>query len=93
MNTKQSIKQLLASLIILTAAGSALAEAPYPADVPFTSTKTRVEVQAELVQAKKQGLVNINKAVYPVTQITPALTQEQQTLLNSDKTQNIYQGK
>lgn len=62
MNTKQ----LIAGLVVIAAAGSAFAEMPYPADDHFVSTKTRAEVQAELAEARAQGLMNQGNAVYPV---------------------------
>ncbi|MGZ9709320.1 DUF4148 domain-containing protein [Glaciimonas sp. GNP009] len=62
MNTKQ----LIAGLIVLAAAGSAFAEAPYPADDHFVSTKTRAQVIAELADARAQGLMNYSDATYPI---------------------------
>jgi hypothetical protein len=62
MNTKQ----LIAGLVVLAAAGSAFAEAPYPADDHFVSTKTRAEVQSELAEARAQGLMDYNDATYPI---------------------------
>jgi hypothetical protein len=62
MNTKQ----LIAGLVVFVAAGSAFAETPYPADDHFVSTKTRAEVQAELADARAQGLVNQGDAEYPI---------------------------
>ena len=62
MNTKQLIAGLLVSAV---AAGSAFAETPYPED-HFVSTKTRAEVQAELAEARAQGLVNQGDAAYPI---------------------------
>jgi hypothetical protein len=61
MNTKQ----LLAAIALITVAHSALAEASYPPEVPFVSTKTRAEVKAELAQAKAQGLMTYSDADYP----------------------------
>lgn len=68
-------KQIIASLIVLTSAGSAFAEASYPSETLFVSTKTRAEVQAELMEAKAQGLMNQSDASYPVLMVAP-LTQE-----------------
>jgi hypothetical protein len=62
MNTKQ----LIAGLLVFAAAGSAFAVTPYPADDHFVSTKTRAEVQAELADARAQGLMNQGDAAYPV---------------------------
>jgi hypothetical protein len=69
-----NLKHIIASFIVLTAAGSAFAEAPYPPETSLVSTKTRAEVQAELVEAKAQGLMNQSDASYPVL-IVPPLTQ------------------
>ncbi|MEM4986275.1 DUF4148 domain-containing protein [Collimonas sp. H4R21] len=68
-------KQIIASLIVLISAGSAFAEAPYPSETSFVSTKARAEVQAELIEAKAQGLMNQSDASYPVLMVAP-LTQE-----------------
>ena len=62
MNTKQ----LIAGLVVFAAAGSAFAEMPYPADEHFVSTKTRAEVQAELVAARGQDLMNRGDAPSPI---------------------------
>lgn len=62
MNTKQ----IIAGLAILAAAGSALADAPYPPETPFVSTKSRADVQAELVQAQKDGSLTVARNQYPV---------------------------
>ncbi|MDE2428219.1 MAG: DUF4148 domain-containing protein [Burkholderiales bacterium] len=64
-----NLKQIIASLVVLTAAGSAFAAAPYPPEAPFKSTKTRADVQAELVEAHAQGLMSQSDANYPV--LTP----------------------
>lgn len=61
-------KQFIAGLTILTAAGSVLAEAPYPPEEQFVSTKTRAEVQAEVAQARKDGTLTISDANYPPEQ-------------------------
>jgi len=61
MNTKQFI----AGLAILAAAGSAMAVTPYPPETPFVSTKSRADVQAELVQAQKDGSLTIARNAYP----------------------------
>jgi hypothetical protein len=53
MNTKQ----ITAALILLTAASAAMAEAPYPPETKFVSTKTRTEVVSELKQAQAQHMI------------------------------------
>jgi len=53
---------------LATAAGSVLAEASYPPEVPFVSTKTRAEVVAELQKASDQGSLNYAASAYPVLQ-------------------------
>ncbi|SFI20861.1 protein of unknown function [Collimonas sp. OK307] len=59
-------KQLIAGLTILAAAGSAMAVTPYPPETPFVSTKSRADVQAELLQAQKDGSLNVASNQYPV---------------------------
>ncbi|WP_075256193.1 DUF4148 domain-containing protein [Herbaspirillum camelliae] len=51
MNTKH----LFAALLLSTTVGAAMAEAPYPVESKFVSTKTRADVIAELQQARSQG--------------------------------------
>ncbi|WP_034296610.1 DUF4148 domain-containing protein [Herbaspirillum sp. RV1423] len=46
-----NIAKIIAATALIAAAGSALAETPYPAEKPFVSTKTRAEVIAEVQQA------------------------------------------
>jgi hypothetical protein len=62
MNTKQ----ITAAVVLFAAAGAALAEAPYPPETKFVSTKTRTEVLAELKQAQARGLIT-NGDNYPIT--------------------------
>ncbi|WP_211453296.1 DUF4148 domain-containing protein [Collimonas antrihumi] len=59
-------KQLIAGLAILAAAGSAMAVTPYPPETPFVSTKSRADVQAELLQAQKDGSLAVARNQYPV---------------------------
>ncbi|WP_034302563.1 DUF4148 domain-containing protein [Herbaspirillum sp. RV1423] len=61
MNTKQ----ITAAVILFAAAGAAMAEAPYPPETKFVSTKTRAEVISELQQAQAQGLI-ANGDNYPI---------------------------
>ncbi len=63
---KMNMKQVIAGFAILAAAGSALADAPYPPETPFASTKSRADVQAELVQAQKDGSLAVARNQYPV---------------------------
>jgi len=55
MNTKNIAKNLFAGLLLTTAVGAAMAEAQYPAETRFASTKTRADVVAELQQARANG--------------------------------------
>jgi len=55
MNTKNIAKNLFAGLLLTTADGAAMAEAQYPAETRFVSTKTRADVVAELQQARANG--------------------------------------
>lgn len=61
-----NIKQLVAAATVLAATGAAFAEARYPVDTPFVSTKTRAEVRAELEQARAQGLLTRDRERHPV---------------------------
>jgi predicted RNase H-like HicB family nuclease len=63
MNIK-NIAAAVSSLVLLSVAGAALAEQPYPDDVKFVSTKTRAEVIAELQQARANGEIITGNA-YP----------------------------
>ncbi|GAC1321297.1 MAG: hypothetical protein NVS3B11_20130 [Collimonas sp.] len=63
-------KQLIAGLTILAAAGSAMAVTPYPAETRFVSTKSRADVQAELLQAQKDGSLAVARNQYPVIATT-----------------------
>ena len=58
-------KKLTAALVLFAAAGTALAESPYPPETKFVSTKTRAEVMAELQEARDQGLIT-NGNDYPI---------------------------
>jgi len=60
-----NIKKISAAVLMLSLAGAALAEAPYPEDSKFVSTKTRAEVVAELAQARANGELPINDVSYP----------------------------
>ena len=46
-----NIAKIITATALIAAAGSALAESPFPAEKPFVSTKTRAEVIAEVKQA------------------------------------------
>jgi len=73
MNTKQ----LTAAVILFAAAGAAMAEAPYPPETSFVSTKTRADVIAELQQARAQGLIAVGNE-YPIQpQVKQHLSREQ----------------
>lgn len=67
-----NIKKFSAAVLMLSLAGAALAEAPYPDDTKFVSTKTRAEVVAELQQARANGELQINDATYPDKSIASA---------------------
>ena len=60
-----NIKKISAAVLMLSLAGAALAEAPYPEDSKFVSTKSRAEVVAELAQARANGELPINDVSYP----------------------------
>ncbi|PFH10020.1 uncharacterized protein DUF4148 [Collimonas sp. PA-H2] len=61
-----NISKLVAGAMLIAAAGSALAEASYPPELPFVSSKTRAEVIAELKQARDDGSLNYAASAYPV---------------------------
>ena len=67
-----NIKKISAAVLMLSLAGAALAEAPYPEDSHFVSTKTRAEVIAELQQARANGELPVNDATYPDKAIVSA---------------------
>lgn len=87
MNTKQ----ITAAVVLFAAAGAALAEAPYPPETKFVSTKTRAEVLAELKQA--QGLIT-NGNNYPIT-VQPRSTLTRSQVISQLKpaaTDSTYSG-
>jgi len=45
-----NIKNIVAGVVLFSAVGAAMAEAPYPPETKLVSTKTRAEVIAELQQ-------------------------------------------
>ncbi|WP_034296591.1 DUF4148 domain-containing protein [Herbaspirillum sp. RV1423] len=67
-----NIKKISAAVFLLSLAGAVLAEAPYPEDTKFVSTKTRAEVIAELAQARANGELPINDVSYPDKAIVTA---------------------
>jgi hypothetical protein len=75
--TTMNTKQLTAALILLTAASAATAEAPYPPETKFVSTKTRAEVIAELKQAQAQHLIASDYNYPIVIQARSPLPREQ----------------
>ncbi|MBB3211895.1 hypothetical protein FHW67_001163 [Herbaspirillum sp. Sphag1AN] len=89
MNTKQ----ITAAVVLFAAAGAALAEAPYPPETKFVSTKTRAEVLAELKQAQAQGLIT-NGNNYPIT-VQPRSTLTRSQVISQLKpaaTDSTYSG-
>ncbi|MDY7547714.1 DUF4148 domain-containing protein [Glaciimonas sp. CA11.2] len=72
-------KPLIAGLIIFAAAaGSAFAEAPYPANDHSSSTKTRAQVIAELATARAQGLMDQSYTTYPILEFDKKTTSAEQ---------------
>ncbi|MDP1238695.1 DUF4148 domain-containing protein, partial [Klebsiella pneumoniae] len=65
MNTKNIAKNLFAGLLLTSAVGAAMAEAPYPAETRIVSTKSRAEVIADLQQARANGELLVTDQ-YPV---------------------------
>jgi len=50
-----NILKIVIAATLVAAAGSAVAEASYPPETPFVSSKTRAEVTGELTQQGDQG--------------------------------------
>jgi hypothetical protein len=69
--------QLLLCAFFAALSGVAFAEGPvnYPDEVPVVATKTRAQVQAELAEARRLGLVVYGEAD------TPIATPEQEQLI------------
>lgn len=63
-----NILKIAVAAALVAATGSVLADAAYPPEVPFVSSKTRAEVVAELQQASDQGSLNYAASAYPVLQ-------------------------
>ena len=72
-----NIRNISAGLVLLTVVGAALAEAPYPVESEFVSTKTRAEVIAELQQAREHGLV-VTGDEYPAPAVAKSSLTRQQ---------------
>jgi len=77
MNTKNIPKNLFAGLLLTSAIGTAMAEAPYPAETRFVSTKSRAEVVAELQQARANGELLVSDRNRDDKQIASAKTRDQ----------------
>ncbi|MFL9925073.1 DUF4148 domain-containing protein [Herbaspirillum lusitanum] len=60
-----NIKQIIVATTLLAAAGAAMAEAPYPPETKFVSTKTRADVIAELQQAQANHEI-ASRNEYPI---------------------------
>jgi hypothetical protein len=69
----------LIAALALVAASSAFAEGPLVENTPFTSTKTRAEVQAELQQYKASGVNPWDKAYDQLRGLQGAKTRAQVT--------------
>lgn len=74
-----NIKNIVAGVVLFSAVGAAMAEAPYPEETRFVSTKTRAEVIAELQQARAQGLLQEGDA-YPAEQNFKSTKTRQQVI-------------
>ncbi|ALU87289.1 MULTISPECIES: DUF4148 domain-containing protein [Herbaspirillum] len=77
MNTKNIAKNLFAGLLLTTAVGAAMAEAPYPAETRFTSTKTRADVIAELKQARANGELLVSDRDQEVKPVASTKTRDE----------------
>ncbi|EIJ44776.1 hypothetical protein GWL_42150 [Herbaspirillum sp. GW103] len=77
MNTKNITRTLFATLLLSTAMGAAKAEAPYPADTTFVSTKTRADVVAELQQARAAGQLLVSDRDQDVKAVASSRTRDE----------------
>ncbi len=87
MNTKQ----ITAAIVLFAAASAAMAEAPFPAETKFVSTKTRAEVVAELKQAQAQHLI-ANDSNYPIVIQARSPLNREEALSQSKADSKLYSG-
>ena len=90
-----NLKTIIAAAM-LTAASTAMAEAPYPPETPFVSTKTRADVKAELQRARANGEISVRNE-YPIVHQAPSHLTRQQVQsevqqARSSKNQDLYSG-
>lgn len=91
-----NIKNIVVAASLLAAAGAAMAEAPYPPETAFHSTKTRADVQAELVRARANGEIAVRNE-YPIIHQAPSTlsrqdVQNQLRQASSNAQQDLYSG-
>lgn len=91
-----NIKNILIAASLLTAAGAAMAETPYPPETNFVSTQTRADVKAELQRARANGEIAVRNE-YPIQHQAPSQLSRQDVQrdvqqANSAKDQNLYNG-
>ena len=89
------LKTLIAAAL-LTSAGAAMAEAPYPPETPFVSTQTRADIKAELQRARANGEIAVRNE-YPIVHQAPSHMTRQQVQsevqqASSSKNQHLYDG-
>lgn len=91
-----NVKHIIAIATLTITSSAVFADAQYPIEKPFVSTKTRAEVIAELQEARAQGLI-ANRNNYPILQSAPSqktrvqvVTEAPQT---STKVDRLYAGR
>jgi len=65
-----NVKHIIAIATLTITSGAVFADAPYPVEQPFVSTKTRAQVGAELADARAQGLIGYGNN-YPIIKSAP----------------------
>jgi hypothetical protein len=75
---KMNIKNLVAAVALVAAAGSVFAQEYVVPDEGFVSTRTRAEVIAEIKQARADGTLEFNEGNYPVAQAAESVKTREQ---------------
>ena len=90
-----NIKNITLAAALMIAAGTAMAEAPYPPETPFVSTQTRADVKAELQRARANGEITVRNEYPVVQQPSSHLSRQQvqsQVQQAGNSTQGLYSG-
>jgi len=91
-----NIKKITLAAALMIAAGTAMAEAPYPPETPFVSTQTRADVKAELQRARANGEITVRNE-YPVvrqpsSQLSRQQVQSQVQQAGNSRAPSLYSG-